>query len=160
MKYPFDFEPFGRAFAESAGRSVAERLGAALLESAKYRPIDWPELFLLPTVGPVPANGASFYTSGSGISYDEALYAQLKAAHPEHQAALEKTDDIMITALILQFAQLNGVQLANQTEIYELLGIDSAQVKMDMQKICAALDCEIFDPRYLTEEAFIKSLYY
>ena len=98
MKYPFDFEPFGRAFAESAGRSVAERLGAALLESAKYRPIDWPEQFLLPTVGPVPANGASFYTSGSGISYDEALYAQLKAAHPEHQAALEEIRQTIIEA--------------------------------------------------------------
>ena len=75
-------------------------------------------------------------------------------------AAIEKTDDIMITALILQFAQLNGVQLANQTEIYELLGIDSDRVKANMQKICEALDCELFDPRYLTEEAFIKSLYY
>ena len=75
-------------------------------------------------------------------------------------AAIEKTDDIMITALILQFAQLNGVQLANQTEIYELLGIDSARVKANMQKICEVLDCELFDPRYLTEEAFIKSLYY
>jgi hypothetical protein len=75
-------------------------------------------------------------------------------------AAIEKTDDIMITALILQFAQLNGVQLANQTEIYELLGIDSARVKANMQRICKALGCELFDPRYLTEEAFIRSLYY
>lgn len=75
-------------------------------------------------------------------------------------AALEKIDDITLTALILQFALLNGVKLANQAEIYELLGIDSNQVWAAMKKICDTLECELFDPRYLTEEAFIKSLYY
>ena len=75
-------------------------------------------------------------------------------------AAVEKTDDIMMTALLLKFAQINGVDLSAQTEIYELLGIDSGSVQGCMKKIQETLDCDIFDPRYLTEEAFIKSLYY
>jgi hypothetical protein len=29
-----------------------------------------------------------------------------------------------------------------------------------MKRIFETLDCGMFDPRYLTEEAFIKSLYY
>ena len=71
LNYPFEFEPFGRAFAEPADAPVAVRLGYALRESAKYRPIDWPECCMLPTVGPVASNGASYFTSGSGIAYDE-----------------------------------------------------------------------------------------
>jgi hypothetical protein len=75
-------------------------------------------------------------------------------------AAVEKTDDILLTALLLKFAQINGVDLSGQAEIYDLLGIDSRSVRACMKKIHETLDCEIFDPRYLTEEAFIKSLYY
>ena len=75
-------------------------------------------------------------------------------------AAVEKTDDIMMAALLLKFAQINGVDLSAQTEIYELIGIDSGSVQDCMKKIQETLDCDIFDPRYLTEEAFIKSLYY
>ena len=74
--------------------------------------------------------------------------------------AVEKTDDVLITALLLKFAQINGVDLSGQAEIYDLLGIDSGSVQAGMKKIHDTLDCEIFDPRYLTEEAFIKSLYY
>jgi hypothetical protein len=65
-----------------------------------------------------------------------------------------------MTALLLEFAQINGVDLSAQGEIYELLGIDGRSVQDCMKKIHDTLDCEIFDPRYLTEEAFIKSLYY
>ncbi|MBP5299922.1 MAG: hypothetical protein J6Y80_00825, partial [Victivallales bacterium] len=97
-KYPFDFEPFGRAFAEHCGEPQAVRLAHALRESAKYRPIEWPEGFMLPTVGPVPSNGASFFTSGSGIAYDEKLYARLKQEHPEHQAALAEIRQTVIAA--------------------------------------------------------------
>ena len=43
--------------------------------------------------------------------------------------AMDKTDDILITALLLKFAQINGVDLSGQSEIYELLGIDSIAVK-------------------------------
>lgn len=75
-------------------------------------------------------------------------------------SALDKTDDILITAILLEFAQINGVDLSGQSEIFELLGIDSESVWSYMRKIHDALSCEIFDPRYLTEEAFIKSLYY
>ena len=75
-------------------------------------------------------------------------------------AALDKTDDILITALLLKFAQINGVDLSGQSEIYELLGIDSESVWAAMKRIFETLDCGMFDPRYLTEEAFIKSLYY
>lgn len=75
-------------------------------------------------------------------------------------AAVKATDDILLTALIMKFSQLNGVNLSDQSEIYELLGIDSGQVWACMKQIHDMLDCELFDPRYLTEEAFIKSLYY
>jgi len=75
-------------------------------------------------------------------------------------AAVEETDDVLITALLLKFAQINGVDLSGQAEIYDLLGIDSGIVRDYMKKIYDTLDCEMFDPRYLTEEAFIKSLYY
>lgn len=75
-------------------------------------------------------------------------------------ASVEKTDDVLITALLLKFAQINGVDLSTQSEIFELLGIDSKKVQTCMAEIQGTLDCEVFDPRYLTEEAFIKSLYY
>ena len=96
--YPFEFEPFGRAFTEHAEASVAVRLGYALLESAKYRPINWPECCMLPTVGPVATNGASFFTSGSGIAYDEKLHARLKDEHPEHRPELEEIRQTIIEA--------------------------------------------------------------
>ena len=75
-------------------------------------------------------------------------------------AAVEKTDDVLLTALLLEFARINGVDLSGQAEIYELLGIDPKSVQRCMRKIHETLDCDVFDPRYLTEEAFIKSLYY
>ena len=75
-------------------------------------------------------------------------------------SGLEKTDDILITAVLLEFAQINGVDLSGQAEIFKLLGIDSESVCAYMKEIQTALACEIYDPRYLTEEAFIKSLYY
>ena len=74
FNYPFEFDPFGRAFAEHAEASVAVRLGYALRESAKYRLVEWPECCMLPTVGPVASNGASFFTSGSGIPTRESLF--------------------------------------------------------------------------------------
>ena len=76
------------------------------------------------------------------------------------ESAVDKVDDVLLTALLLEFARINGVDLSGQSEIYELLGIDSRRVQSCMKKISAALACEVFDPRYLTEEAFIKSLYY
>lgn len=74
-------------------------------------------------------------------------------------ADVQKTNDIMITAVLLEFARINGVDLSGQSEIFELLGIDSKSVWDYMKQIQEVLDSELFDPRYITEEAFIKSLY-
>ncbi|MBQ2088291.1 MAG: hypothetical protein II470_09505, partial [Selenomonas sp.] len=75
-------------------------------------------------------------------------------------AGLETGDDILITAILLKFAQLNGIDISGGSEIYELLGIDSASVKDCMEKVHGKLGCVPYDPRYLTEEAFIKSLFF
>jgi len=75
-------------------------------------------------------------------------------------SSLEQSDDILITAVLLEFAKLNGVDLSGQAEIFKLLGIDSESVQAYMKNIHDVLACELFDPRYLTEEAFIKSLYF
>ncbi|WP_028128369.1 hypothetical protein [Selenomonas sp. AE3005] len=75
-------------------------------------------------------------------------------------AGLKTGDDILITAILLKFAQLNGIDISGGSEIYELLGIDSASVKDCMEKVHGKLGCVPYDPRYLTEEAFIKSLFF
>ena len=72
----------------------------------------------------------------------------------------DTVDDILITAILLKFAQLNGIDLSTVADVYELLGIDSASVKEAMEKIHGKLGCVPYDPRYLTEEAFIKSLFF
>jgi len=87
-KYPFEADPFGRAFMEHLDASMAERIAYGLKESAKYRPVDFPESFMLPTIGAMPVNGASYYLSNSGIVYAPNEYDRLIAENPQHRDAL------------------------------------------------------------------------
>ena len=66
-KYPFELEPFSRAFLENRNKTMEERIALGMREAAKYLPISFPENCMLPTVGVRPVNGAVGYIFGGGI---------------------------------------------------------------------------------------------
>jgi len=49
-KYNFDAEPFARAYVENMDKSVGERIGYAMLENAKFQPIEFMENCMLPEI--------------------------------------------------------------------------------------------------------------
>ena len=88
-KFDFTCDPFGRAFVENKDKTISEQIAYGLLEASKYRPITFADNCMLPTVSPMPENGASFYTAGAGIGVDCAMYDRLAEANPEYE------DDIL-----------------------------------------------------------------
>lgn len=88
-KYPFEEDPFGRAFMEHIDSTMSERIAYGLKESAKYRPIEFPQNVMLPTIGAMPTNGASYYLSSSGIVYAPEEYDRLIAENPSHATELQ-----------------------------------------------------------------------
>ncbi len=97
-KFLFKEEPFGRAFVENSDKSVSEQIGYALVESAAYRFIEYPDNCMLPTVKAFSENGASFYEFGSGIGIDRNAFERLIEAFPEDKEDLSEIRDYMTVA--------------------------------------------------------------
>ena len=66
----------------------------------------------------------------------------------------------IMTAALLKFAQINGTDLTTIPDMYELLGAETQAVTSHMQMMQDVLGCLLFDPRYLSEDGFIRALYY
>lgn len=67
---------------------------------------------------------------------------------------------IVITATLLKFAEINGTDLSTMPEIVSFLGAAIDDVLNCMVDMREKLGCYLFDPRYLSEEGFIRSLYF
>ena len=87
-KYPFELEPFSRAFLENRNKTMEERIALGMREAAKYLPISFPENCMLPTVGVRPVNGAVGYIFGGGIFCEGHVYDRLCEEYPEYSEKL------------------------------------------------------------------------
>ncbi len=56
-------------------------------------------------------------------------------------------------------AQINGVNFINKKLLLARLGVKKEDFQNECEKIADVLKLRIFDPRYLTEEGFVLSLY-
>ena len=65
----------------------------------------------------------------------------------------------LFIAVLLEFAKLNGMDLEKVPGISDFLGAEVAEARGYMMEIEELLHCVPYDPRYLTEDGFIRSLY-
>lgn len=65
----------------------------------------------------------------------------------------------LFIAVLLEFAKLNGMDLENVPGISDFLGAEVVDVRGYMMEMEDLLHCVPYDPRYLTEDGFIRSLY-
>ncbi|SFT43797.1 hypothetical protein SAMN02910356_00643 [Selenomonas sp. GACV-9] len=86
------------------------------------------------------------------------LFADYIAALGEDYENVDKS--VLVTAVFLKFAEINGSDVAAIPEIVKFLGTSSDDVFACMDDMRIRLDTFRFDPRYLTEEGFIRSLYW
>ena len=70
----------------------------------------------------------------------------------------EKNDAIM-TAVVLKFSQINGTDLTTLPDMYDFMGASKEDTIAHMETMTEKLGCVLYDPRYLTEDGFIRALY-
>ena len=77
------------------------------------------------------------------------------------QAKLHTHDEmqVIMPAAIMLFLDVNGVSFIKPDVLCNNFAISPAACRARMQKIAQTLKVNLFDPRYLTEEGFVNSLY-
>ena len=65
----------------------------------------------------------------------------------------------VLTAVILMFCKINGMDLLSVKGSLELLGSNQEDVFHMAPTVQEATGCIPFDPRYMTEEGFVQSLF-
>lgn len=65
-----------------------------------------------------------------------------------------------LTAVLLVFSKVNGVDLLTVRGGIDVLGADRQAVLRMVPNVMEAVGCIPFDPRYLTEEGFVHSLFF
>jgi hypothetical protein len=65
----------------------------------------------------------------------------------------------LLAAILISFVRLNGMELIQEGLILDMLEVGEADVEELLQVINERLHCDVLNPRYLTEEGFIRSLY-
>ena len=65
----------------------------------------------------------------------------------------------LVAAFLLLFADLNGLDFVQRDFVMELTGALPSETQDLVQEIRTTLDCAQMDPRYLTEEGFVRALY-
>lgn len=83
------------------------------------------------------------------------MWQDFASLAPESSA--KKT--VIAGALFLCFAQINGIHFVRKKNILSRLELTEGEFKPFYQKVIHLLQLKPFDPRYLTEEGFILSLY-
>ncbi len=89
-KHEYVIDPFACAFLENKSLSMNERIALGMLEAAKYMPIDFPEKFMLPTVKPMPIDGASTFIFGDGLYVDTEAYDRLILKYPQYNEKIKE----------------------------------------------------------------------
>ena len=93
--YLFEAEPYARAYIESRGLSMEERMAIASYEAAKYFPIEFPDNCMLPTISYIPENGAVGHSFGNGIKFFPEKAERIISANPDHIQELEEIYSII-----------------------------------------------------------------
>lgn len=88
-------EPFARAFLAQPESSIGERIAAGMRAHARQAEICFGARSLLPTVGRYPVDGFCSYSYGSGITVDEARYAEIMKRYPEEAGELAALREAM-----------------------------------------------------------------
>ena len=65
----------------------------------------------------------------------------------------------IVTACLLCYGTVNGLRLEKIPALYEMFGAPRKDVVRRMEDLRQRLHCTKYDPRYLTEEGFVTSLY-
>ena len=74
------------------------------------------------------------------------------ASYPEEMPAI-------VTACLLCYGTINGLDFENIPELYDLFGADHEEIRRHIAALRQRLHCTRFAPRYLTEEGSVSSLY-
>lgn len=67
--------------------------------------------------------------------------------------------EFVAAGIFLSFATINGVNFINKKNFLKKLAVSDKEFSNSCKKIAEALQLRVFDPRYLTEEGFVLSLY-
>ena len=86
------------------------------------------------------------------------LFSDYMAAFGQAYELVDKS--VLVTAVFLKFAEINGSDVVSVPEIVKFLGTSAEDVFACMDDVRVQLGTVRFDPRYLTEEGFIRSLYW
>lgn len=65
----------------------------------------------------------------------------------------------LMTAVLLMFIKVNGYDYTATPDLYYLFGSEKQETEEFYQELKAKLDVRVFDPRYLTEDGVVLSLY-
>ena len=65
----------------------------------------------------------------------------------------------LMTAVLLMFIKVNGYDYTATPDLYYLFGSEKQETEELYQELKAKLDVRVFDPRYLTEDGVVLSLY-
>jgi hypothetical protein len=68
-------------------------------------------------------------------------------------------EDIYMAAILILFADINGLEFIKIERIKKYLSVQADQVSGMVEKISNAMDCKDLNPRYLTEEGFVQALF-
>ncbi len=96
--------------------------------------------------------------SSHGVELLTKLYRDFLTCSDLSDAIKRRT--ATLTAVLLVFAKANGAELQDISDGIGVLGADRSAVLRVMPKVQEAVGCIPFDPRYLTEEGFVHSLFF
>ena len=65
----------------------------------------------------------------------------------------------LMTAVLLMFIKINGYDYTATPDLYYLFGSEKQDTEKLSQELKKKLDVRVFDPRYLTEDGVVLSLY-
>ena len=65
----------------------------------------------------------------------------------------------LMTAVLLMFIKINGYDYTATPDLYYLFGSEKQDTEKLTQELKEKLDVRVFDPRYLTEDGVVLSLY-
>lgn len=70
-----------------------------------------------------------------------------------------KSMPAIITACLFAYGSINGMDFTQVPRLYGVLNAEKKDIQHHIKAIRESLKCHPFDPRYLTEEGFVASLY-
>lgn len=84
-KYNFEEEAYLRAYCENIDRTVIERIGLAMRENAKYRPVEFWDKCLLPMISDCREEDSAWSTFSDPFDFDAEKFEKNAGRHPEHK---------------------------------------------------------------------------